>query len=1047
MKKLLLLSLLLVAIKVSAQIPTYYNDVNLNLTGVSLKNELATKIINTHTNSLSYSNIWDASQITDENPLNSSEVLLIYGYENGSDGNQDNDRERSKTATCGPGSCTGLWNREHVFANSLANPDLDASGTSGPPYADAHNLRPCDTNTNSSRGNSLFADGTGNAGAVTGGWYPGDEWKGDVARIAMYMYLRYGSQCLPTLLGVGSSASTPDDMIDLFLDWNAEDPVSDFEKQRNTYHDSAGTYAQGNRNPFIDNPAFATEIWGGPQAEDLFGGGGGGDTEAPTVPTGLASSNIASTSFTVSWSASTDNTAVTGYNILLNNVQVGTSNTTSYNATGLTGSTTYNVTVQAYDAAGNTSVSSTQIMVTTAVQTGFASELFFSEYIEGSSVNKALEIANYTGSTVDLSVYSIKRQTNGAGAWSSGLSLTGNLANGNVHVVANSGASTDITNKANQTSNASELSFNGNDPVGLFKNDVLIDIIGTFDGGSGNFAINTTLVRKSTVSGPTTTYSAAEWDSFASDTFTNIGFHIAGTTNIFTGNTDSDWNTTSNWSFATVPSNTNVMIGSGKDVSASGSISVANLTLDPGASLTVGTNLTTSGTVTVNSGASLIAQNSTSFDLTYNRSLGTTNWYLVSSTVTNETIQDIIGNHSLASGSSGNIGIGDYDNSTPGWTYANASTTGSLASGEGRSIKLTAADDVSFSGAMPLNDVTIAIADGGVGGNGFNLIGNPFPSYVTANHSSPTGSNNLLSLNTGILEEETIWFWNQATSQYSTVNQALAILNGIYYIAPGQGFFVRSNTTGGNFSFPESLQSHQSSDTFAKGINQNHSSIKLMLSVDGNSDKETDILYVQGATSGWDNGWDSTIFDGASTDLIIYSELVENSQGQKLAIQSLSNDTFSEVIPLGVNASGNMEITIAAESSNLPTGYEMYLEDRVEGVFTLLDGSSNYTKQLTENVSGTGRFYLHTSQSVLNVDDASLQSVTVFVDDHNTIQVKGIHENTDVTLFNISGQKIVTSSFIGNGNNSVPMKKLATGLYILQLDTSKGKIVKKVLLK
>ena len=1046
MKKFMLIIMLLTTLTTLAQIPAYYNDVNLSLTGTDLKNELATKIINTHTNSLSYSNIWDASQITDVNPLNTAEVLLIYGYEDGSDSDPDNDRERSKTATCGSGSCTGLWNREHVFANSLANPDLDASGTSGPPYADGHNLRPCDTNTNSSRGSLLFADGSGNAGSVSGGWYPGDEWKGDVARIAMYMYLRYGSQCLPTYLGVGSSAGTPDDMIDLFLDWNAEDPVSDFEKQRNTYHDSAGTYAQGNRNPFIDNPAFATEIWGGPQAEDLFGGGSS-DTEAPTVPNGLVSSNIAATSFTISWNASTDNTAVTGYNILLDNVQVGTSNTTSYNVTGLTGSTSYNVTIQAYDATGNTSASSSQLMVTTTVQSGLASELLFSEYIEGSSLNKALEIANYTGGSVDLSVYSIKRQTNGAGAWSTGLALSGTLANGDVYVIANIDASTDITSKANQTSNGSEVQFNGNDPVGLFKNDVLIDIIGAFDGGSTNFAANTTLVRKSTVSNPNTTYTVSEWDSFTSDTFTNIGFHVAGTTNIFTGNTDSNWDTASNWSFATVPSNTDVMIGSGKQVTATGGISVADLTLETGASLTVGSNLTTSGTVTVNSGASLIAQNSTSFDLTYNRSLGTTNWYLVSSAVTNETIEDIISNHNLASGTAGNIGIGDYNNATPGWTYANVSTTGTLASGEGRSIKLTTADNISFSGTMPLNDVNIAISDGGAGGNGFNLIGNPFPSYLTANNTSPSAANNLLSLNTGILEEETIWFWNQATSQYSLVNQATAILDGIYYIAPGQGFFVRSNVTGGSFTFPECMQSHQTNDTFARSSNQNYSSIKLKLSVNGNSDKETDILYIQGATSGWDNGWDSTIFDGANTDLIIYSELVENNQGQKLAIQSLSNDTFDEIIPIGINASKDMEITISAESTNLPDGYEMYLEDRVEGTFTLLDATTNYQKVLTENTNGAGRYYVHTSQAVLNVDENNLDTVSLFVDANNTVHVKGIHEASEMTIFNITGQKVFATSFAGNGNNSISIPKVTTGLYLIQLNTNKGSITKKVILK
>ena len=271
MKKLTLLSLLLVLpyLLLAQTIPSYYNDVNLNLTGTALKNELATKIISTHTRNLSYTKIWNASKITDLDPTNSARVLLIYGY-NDNDGDSKTDRTRSKNQNGG-----GItdWNREHTYAKSLGTPNL---GTSGP-GSDAHHLRPADTRFNSTRGSKKFTTGSGNAGASGNGWYPGNEWKGDVARMMMYMYLRYGNRCLPTNVGIGSSSSTPDAMISLFLDWNAQDPVSNFEKTRNTYHgNSSNTYAQGNRNPFIDNPAFATQIWGGPQAEDLFGGGGGG---------------------------------------------------------------------------------------------------------------------------------------------------------------------------------------------------------------------------------------------------------------------------------------------------------------------------------------------------------------------------------------------------------------------------------------------------------------------------------------------------------------------------------------------------------------------------------------------------------------------------------------------------------------------------------------------------------------------------------------------------------------------------------------------------
>jgi len=120
---------------------------------------------------------------------------------------------------------------------------------------------------NSSKSNRLFSEGAGNATITSQGhFYPGDEWKGDVARIVMYMYLRYPSQCLAN--DTASSLNTfSEDMPDVFLEWNAQDPVSDFEIQRN----NVIADIQGNRNPFIDNPYLATQIWGGEEAQETWG--------------------------------------------------------------------------------------------------------------------------------------------------------------------------------------------------------------------------------------------------------------------------------------------------------------------------------------------------------------------------------------------------------------------------------------------------------------------------------------------------------------------------------------------------------------------------------------------------------------------------------------------------------------------------------------------------------------------------------------------------------------------------------------------------------
>jgi endonuclease I/chitodextrinase len=259
---------------------------------------------------------------------------------------------------------------------------------------------------------------------------------------------------------------------------------------------------------------------------------GTSDTQAPTAPTALTASGTAATATNLSWTASTDNIGVTGYDVYQGATLKATVTATTYAVTGLTASTAYTFSVKAKDAAGNVSAASNMVNVTTSAGGGTATDLLFSEYIEGSSNNKALEISNATGSAINLSLYSIKKQTNGAGAWSTGLSLSGTLNSGAKFVIVNSSIALACYNKAsaNLSTAAAEMTFNGNDAVGLFKNGVLLDIIGTFNGGTANFAADVTLRRKSTVTSPSTTFnSTAQWDSFITDTCNNLGSRITDT--------------------------------------------------------------------------------------------------------------------------------------------------------------------------------------------------------------------------------------------------------------------------------------------------------------------------------------------------------------------------------------------------------------------------------------------------------------------------------------------------------------------------------------
>ncbi|MDO4879955.1 MAG: endonuclease [Capnocytophaga sp.] len=222
--------------KIPPKLLYYYQSIDFSKKQADLKGDLATLTIAKHTNILMYKERHPYLQNADADSKNPSNVVLIYTGES-----------RPK-ANIWKGSKEGSINTEHVYPQSFLG-EKNNPKNNQPKTGDLHHLRYCDSSVNSSRSNHPYTEGSGEAHKVgKNSWYPGDEWKGDVARMVLYLNLRYN---LPT-----EKVSTKG--IGLFLKWNAEDRVSDFEKQRNDEIEKA----QGNRNPFIDNPYLASKIYG-----------------------------------------------------------------------------------------------------------------------------------------------------------------------------------------------------------------------------------------------------------------------------------------------------------------------------------------------------------------------------------------------------------------------------------------------------------------------------------------------------------------------------------------------------------------------------------------------------------------------------------------------------------------------------------------------------------------------------------------------------------------------------------------------------------------
>lgn len=225
-------------------IPPGYYDGTENLSGEALKNALH-EIIRNHTRR-SYSQAREDLKITDEDPNNSNNVLLLYtGWS-------------SPKSNFGGG--VDNWNREHVWPKSHGFPNEGDTA-----YTDIHHLRPTDVTVNGARGNLDFDNGGTENSEAPGNFADGDSWeardavKGDVARIVFYMSTRYeetGNYDLELVDFAGTSGPNLG-VLPTLLEWHTNDPVDTYEINR---HEKIFNI-QGNRNPFVDHPEFVAKIW------------------------------------------------------------------------------------------------------------------------------------------------------------------------------------------------------------------------------------------------------------------------------------------------------------------------------------------------------------------------------------------------------------------------------------------------------------------------------------------------------------------------------------------------------------------------------------------------------------------------------------------------------------------------------------------------------------------------------------------------------------------------------------------------------------------
>lgn len=448
----------------------YYNSAN-GLSGASLKTALSNIITNGHQDK-GYNGLWTAYKTTDidKNYENDGSILDIYSEKPSS---TDPYKFTPGNNQCGTYSTEGnCYNREHIVPQSLFN-------EGSPMKNDIHFIRATDGKVNGMRSNYPFGKvgsasftslngsklGSSSSSGFSGTVFePIDEFKGDVARMVFYFVTRYQSKLSTFSTGnmLGSSAfpGLQTWELNVLLAWHNQDPVSQAEINRN----NASYTFQGNRNPFIDNPSYVNQIWGG-QAPTT-------DTQAPSTVTNLIVSGKTSNTVSLTWNAATDNVAVSSYDVYMNGSLKTNVSSTSTTITGLNPSTTYNFYIKAKDAAGNSSTNSSTISATTNAGTTNPNPT--------GCVNETFE----TIPTANSSSYSTKTWTSNGITWT----------------VTDSRSDQTISNKAITVRDGSLKSSSSANGIGSLTVTTQLK----FSGSNGNFTVQVNGVNVGTVPYSTT---------------------------------------------------------------------------------------------------------------------------------------------------------------------------------------------------------------------------------------------------------------------------------------------------------------------------------------------------------------------------------------------------------------------------------------------------------------------------------------------------------------------------------------------------------------
>ncbi len=506
----------------------------------------------------------------------------------------------------------------------------------------------------------------------------------------------------------------------------------------------------------------------------------------------------------------------------------------------------------------------------------------------------------------------------------------------------------------------------------------------------------------------------------------------------------------------------NIVIISGNAIISSNTFS-NSVIVNPGAGLTIdpAITLTTVNGMTLesfsDSYSSLILNGSIAGTINYERyvnmigSGSTGGDDLVSPPLSGQRFDDFAEANSPLLAASGTVrAFAPFNNAANPGVYENydivTDAAEILQSGSGFRAATVGGASLTFSGTANTGIVNINITSE-IGNFGkWNLIGNPYPSYVSImdflNHEEIPNIKNidLLAIVSGIYGYD-----GAASDGWDVITLANA---GNRLMAPGQGFFVAADNPA-SLQFTGTMRNTSTSDDFIPGRNAAPIYLKLKAATDTKS-YTTDIYFNENASLGLDLGYDAQVWGGDTSNFILYSQLVEDNTGLAIALQALGSNDFSELsIPLGVNSNAGHQLRFSIEEFGLPAAVEVYLEDTMANVVTLLN-TTDYVVTPNSNLNGTGRFYLRFTDNTLALNTNDLNNIHIYTNySEKSIVVNGrLEALTNFELYDIQGRLVRKTDLNASSiSHTIDVSSIASGVYVVKLKNNSQFKTQKVILK